>query len=248
MVLKARKNIFSFEGTPSEKEDKDPVTIAGRSHLFPSRTQKLSSLAPMILGGKLPGKVGRCRFFLFFEFKPAASLLSESTLFSDCTGFAVRMKSVKLGSGLVIWTLPVFFYLNLGFTIREKNWARAASVARLFLFFEFKPAASLRACNQCCAFFCWSTDFQPNMEKNMKKVCNFGWKTMKNKVFYEKIRKKPPILHTFFQKNGQVGGNVNSTRLPSADKRCMSLCPRKVLGNMWFFQAMWYTGECIQCI
>ena len=135
MVLKARKNIFSFEGTPSEKEDKDPVTIAGRPHLYPSRTQKLSSLAPMILGGKLPGKVGRCRFFLFFEFKPAASLLSESTLFSDCTGFAVRLKSVKLGSGLVIWTLPVFFYLNLGFTIREKNWARAKSVARLFFIF-----------------------------------------------------------------------------------------------------------------
>ena len=43
----------------------NPVTIAGRLHLFPSRTQKLSSLAPMILGGKLPGKVGRCRFFLF---------------------------------------------------------------------------------------------------------------------------------------------------------------------------------------
>ena len=42
----------------------NPVTIAGRPHLFPSRTQKLSSLAPMILGGKLPGKVGRCRFFI----------------------------------------------------------------------------------------------------------------------------------------------------------------------------------------
>ena len=43
------------------------MTIARRSHLFPSRTQKLSSLAPMILGGKLPGKVGRCRFFYFLE-------------------------------------------------------------------------------------------------------------------------------------------------------------------------------------
>ena len=37
------------------------VTIARRLHLFPSRTQKLSSLALMILGGRLPGKVGRCR-------------------------------------------------------------------------------------------------------------------------------------------------------------------------------------------
>ena len=39
------------------------VTIARRIHLFPYRTQKLSSLALMILGGRLPGKVGRCRLF-----------------------------------------------------------------------------------------------------------------------------------------------------------------------------------------
>ena len=43
--------------------DGNPVTIAERSHLFPSRTQKLSSLALMILGGTLPGKVGRCRLY-----------------------------------------------------------------------------------------------------------------------------------------------------------------------------------------
>ena len=39
------------------------VTIARRIHLFPYRTQKLSSLALMILGGRPPGKVGRCRLF-----------------------------------------------------------------------------------------------------------------------------------------------------------------------------------------
>ena len=38
------------------------MTMAERIHLFPSRTQKLSSHAPIILGGKLPGNVGRCRF------------------------------------------------------------------------------------------------------------------------------------------------------------------------------------------
>ena len=41
---------------------KDPVIMAGRIHLYPSRTQKLSSLAPKILGGRLPGKIGSCRF------------------------------------------------------------------------------------------------------------------------------------------------------------------------------------------
>ena len=37
------------------------MTIAQRTHLYPSRTQKLSSVALMILGGRLPGKVGRCQ-------------------------------------------------------------------------------------------------------------------------------------------------------------------------------------------
>ena len=35
------------------------VIIARRIHLFPFRTQKLSSLAPMVLGGQPPGRVGR---------------------------------------------------------------------------------------------------------------------------------------------------------------------------------------------
>ena len=33
------------------------VIIAKRIHLFPFRTQKLSSLALMVLGGQLPGRV-----------------------------------------------------------------------------------------------------------------------------------------------------------------------------------------------
>ena len=126
--------LFSFQGTKYEKiawrnpQAENPVTIARRSHLFPSRTQKLSSLAPMILGGKLPGKVGRCRFFIalmkdslltvFFLFcrNPAASLLSESMVsFDPLCGIAARKETMKL-AGLrlrVIWTLPVFYYLDL---------------------------------------------------------------------------------------------------------------------------------------
>ena len=37
------------------------VYITLRSHLFPSRTQKLSSAVPKILGGRLPGKIGLCQ-------------------------------------------------------------------------------------------------------------------------------------------------------------------------------------------
>ena len=49
--------MFSFEGTTSE-EEKNPVAKARRIHPFPSRTRKLSSHAPKILGGRLPGKIG----------------------------------------------------------------------------------------------------------------------------------------------------------------------------------------------
>ena len=38
-----------------------PVAIAKGIHLFPSRTQKLSLSAPMVLGWRRPGRVGRCR-------------------------------------------------------------------------------------------------------------------------------------------------------------------------------------------
>src|SRR3954454_17195798 len=38
--------------------------IARGKHLFPFRTEQLSLSAPMVLGGKPPGRVGRRRFFL----------------------------------------------------------------------------------------------------------------------------------------------------------------------------------------
>ena len=43
---------------------KFPVAITERIHLFPSRTQKLSSRVPMILGWRRLGKVGRCRIYM----------------------------------------------------------------------------------------------------------------------------------------------------------------------------------------
>ena len=43
------------------KAERFPVTIAAGSHPFPSRTRKLSLPAPMVLGGRPSGRVGRCR-------------------------------------------------------------------------------------------------------------------------------------------------------------------------------------------
>jgi hypothetical protein len=42
-------------------DNRSPVAIAAESHPFPSRTRKLSPPAPMVLGGKPPGRVGRRR-------------------------------------------------------------------------------------------------------------------------------------------------------------------------------------------
>ncbi len=54
--------------SPSPAPKDYVVTIAERIHLFPFRTQKLSSLALMVLGGKLPGRVGRSHV-IFFVYK-----------------------------------------------------------------------------------------------------------------------------------------------------------------------------------
>ena len=44
-----------------QSKRKYPVMMAKRIHPFPFRTRKLSSSALMVLGGRLPGRVGRCR-------------------------------------------------------------------------------------------------------------------------------------------------------------------------------------------
>ena len=44
-----------------QKQRKYPVTIAGRTHLYPYRTQKLSFPTLKILGGRPPGNIGSCR-------------------------------------------------------------------------------------------------------------------------------------------------------------------------------------------
>ena len=71
-----------------------PVTMAKGIHLFPYRTQKLSLSAPMVLGWRRPGRVGRCRIpwkknlplmgWVLFSFhlqrlSPKSSLTERST-------------------------------------------------------------------------------------------------------------------------------------------------------------------------
>ena len=80
VLLEATQLLFSFEGACLQKRYAKaeclayrPVPITRRSHLFPFRTQKLSSVVPKILGWRRPGKIGRCRLFSLFGEKPAFS-------------------------------------------------------------------------------------------------------------------------------------------------------------------------------
>ena len=76
-----------------------------RVHLFPSRTQKLSSFAPTILGGRLPGKIGNANTSLsrktgaFFCLKRATGTFLNGMRprhFLRCTLAAIPDLSGKL--------------------------------------------------------------------------------------------------------------------------------------------------------
>ena len=56
------------------------VILAARVHPVPSRTRKLSSLAPMVLGGQPPGRVGSCQATFSFNQSINQSILPLLTV------------------------------------------------------------------------------------------------------------------------------------------------------------------------
>src|SRR6185312_5301312 len=61
-----------------------PVVIGSGSHPFPFRTRKLSLIPPMVLYGKLYGRVGRCRHYL----EQPASFGSRAVVLYGCSATA----------------------------------------------------------------------------------------------------------------------------------------------------------------
>ena len=55
--LKCSCLLYSFEGTPQQR---NPVAIAEWFHLFPSRTQSLSTHTSKVLGWRRPGRIESC--------------------------------------------------------------------------------------------------------------------------------------------------------------------------------------------
>src|SRR3982750_2788442 len=56
--------LWSFEGARTRPDLTLSAVIAAGVHLFPFRTEKLSPPAPMVLGARAPGRVGRRRIEL----------------------------------------------------------------------------------------------------------------------------------------------------------------------------------------
>jgi hypothetical protein len=75
--------VLAFKLLFHRKPNVFSVAIAKRKHPFPFRTRKLSSFAPMVLLGKLSGRVGRRRKSLY---SPESS--------SDGSGFFFRGREV----------------------------------------------------------------------------------------------------------------------------------------------------------
>ena len=60
-TVRSKRSRNEEDGLCHQPKANFPVVIAKGPHLFPFRTQQLSPSTPMILGGRPPGKVGRCR-------------------------------------------------------------------------------------------------------------------------------------------------------------------------------------------
>ena len=70
------------------------VIIAKRIHLFPFRTQKLSSLALMVLGGQPPGRVRRSHviFFICIAFYKNVNTI----IYNEIIGVVIMRKLARI--------------------------------------------------------------------------------------------------------------------------------------------------------
>src|SRR2546423_7781129 len=87
----ARTTVLRRDAADPQSTQKIPVTLAERSHPFPSRTRKLSSPAPKILGGQLPGKIGRRRDIHFPSRTPDRTNLRGSCFSGGYAGSVDRI-------------------------------------------------------------------------------------------------------------------------------------------------------------
>ena len=89
-----------FDIRGRESFDIQSVIITLRTHLFPFRTQKLSSAVLKILGGKLPGKISRRRHQTLF-IRTGFFLLSGS-IWHLSAGIAMVLRNFLTASAILV--------------------------------------------------------------------------------------------------------------------------------------------------
>src|SRR5688572_8682945 len=77
------------------------VAMPERPHPFPSRTRKLSSPGPMVLQGRLCGRVGRCRGFFRGPAITSRALLFFGDTYYPCKASTLLRNSTPLQRGRV---------------------------------------------------------------------------------------------------------------------------------------------------
>ena len=116
-----------------------PVPITRRSHLFPFRTQKLSSVVPKILGWRRPGKIGRRRLSLCpFSRAPAtrrgpfsfARRFRRQAPFSFVRQGPFRLRGGLGGRGPFLCGRPLFVCAAGGLFLCGRGPARPAPLRR----------------------------------------------------------------------------------------------------------------------
>ena len=110
--------LSSFEGMnflkkPLEKSQKDSiikivfeksslVIMARRSHPFPYRTRKLSFSAPMVVGTRVPVRVGRCQAHVKDNLKRLSFCLREYIFGVNCSDNCARERGKETGQVTII--------------------------------------------------------------------------------------------------------------------------------------------------
>ena len=96
-------NLLLLVDKPNES-----VILSQRVHLFPFRTQKLSSAEPTILGGRLPGKIGRGQHYSSLAQSVERMTVNHDVAGSSPAGGAKEEKSEIVASRRWFWISFVF--------------------------------------------------------------------------------------------------------------------------------------------
>ena len=150
-----------------------PVSMTVRFHLFPFRTQKLSSLVPKIVGWKRPVKIGRCR--LLFLLWPVGQAVKTAASHAVNVG-SIPARVTKKHSSLC-WS--VFLCIPC----EESNRAVRRSAQKQSSGLFFSPREIPACVTKKHSSLCWSVFSCIPCEESNRAVRRSTQKTVQRTVF-----------------------------------------------------------------